>query len=86
MHVAIADRRERFDAEEKRAAEARRKLIGDRCVADHVERGKHGVEQQEQNPERDKERRPTDDQCTVIEILPERRRHAVGDDYAIVQA
>ncbi len=86
VHVAIADRRERFDAEEKRAAESRWKLIGDRRLAEHVERGKHGVEQQEQNPERDKKHRPADHERTVIEILPERRRHAVRDDHAIVQA
>jgi hypothetical protein len=86
MHVAVADRRKGFDAEEESAAETRRILIGDWRVAEHVKRGEGGIEQQEQEREREEEGRPAHNQCAVIEVLPERRRHAVLDDHAIVQA
>jgi hypothetical protein len=74
MHVAVADRRERLDAEEERARKALRILIGDRGTAEFVQRREDRVQHEEQERERDEEHRPADRQRAVIEVLPDAQR------------
>jgi len=61
-------------------------VIGDRRRAEHVERREQRVQQQKQQSKDSEKRWPTDHECTVIEILSERRRQTVRDDDTIVHA
>ena len=47
MHVAIADGRQRLDGEVEQLKEAVAADVGDRLVAERIEKSKYGVQQDE---------------------------------------
>ncbi len=69
---------------EKRAAETCWIQVGNRCVAEHVERGDACVEQHEQHRRARRKTSASEPLARGDEILPEPHRHAVRDDHLIL--
>jgi hypothetical protein len=86
MHVAIADRGERFDREVKEFERLIAGDVGDRFVAEPIEKCEHRIKYDENERRRTEEGRPIDRHRAVIEIGPEAVGEAAGFDFATAYA
>src|SRR5579863_8586706 len=85
MHLSVADRRQRFNAEEERALEARRIQVGDTPRHEIVEVAKENIEAQEKRRNCGEELRPGNRHEEVIKILEHGRLQALRQDLALAE-
>ena len=86
MHIAVTDGRQRLDAEEEIADQARRIEIGDAARDGVIEQRKDDVERQKRQRQAHEQARPADRHRVVVEILPDPPFETVGDDFALAEA
>src|SRR5580692_5833674 len=85
MHLPVADRRQRFNAEEERALEARRIQVGDTPRHEIVEVTKENIEGQEKRRNCGEDLRPANRHEEVIQILENGRLQALRKDLALAE-
>ena len=85
MHVAIADRRQCFDGEIKERERPIAFGIGDRLVAEPIQKAEHGVERDKQHGGAAEKHRPVDRHRPMIEIGPEPLAQAESLDLPVTE-